>query len=196
MGRDKVWLDVLGRPALVRVVETAREVTPHVVVSASPGQELPPLPEGVERVDDPDDREHAGPLCGIASGLEALHSRGVRLAYVTACDSLFLNVDHIDSMFRALERDRRHPAVVPESGPFDDGSRFLHAMCGAVRVGVAAQTSRALLMSGQRAARLLYEGLNARRVAVPSLPEPRVVRSCNTPEEWTAAVEELAQSTP
>ena len=118
--------------------------------------------------------------------------RGIGLAYLTACDSLFLTADHIDAMFRALERDRRHPAVVPESGPFEDGTRYLHAMCGAVRVAVAVQTVRALLQSGQRAARLLYTGLNARRVAVQSLPEPRVVRACNTPDEWRVAVEELA----
>ncbi|MEM6991971.1 MAG: molybdenum cofactor guanylyltransferase [Myxococcota bacterium] len=191
MGRAKSWLPLDGTPALRYVTDVAAQICPTVVVAASPGQTLPDLAPGIERIDDPADRTFEGPLSGIASALEVLAARQVDLAYIGACDSVFLDTHHIAHMLRELNRDRQHPAVVPESGPFDDGTRFLHATCGAVRVPVAWQTAAALLMSGKRAARSLYEGLNARRLAVASLPEPRVVRSCNTPEEWHAAVAEL-----
>ncbi len=191
MGRPKSWLPIDGVPALRHVTDIAAEICPTVLVAAAPGQDLPPLAAGVERVDDPVERAFEGPLSGIATGLEVLAAQQVELAYIGACDSVFLDAQHISHMLRELNRDRQHPAVVPESGPFEDGRRFLHATCGAVRLPVASQTAAALLLSGRRAARSLYEGLNARRLAVASLPDPRVVRSCNTPEEWSAAVSEL-----
>lgn len=195
MGRPKAWLDVRGRPALQRIVDIARAACPTVVVAAAPGQELPELPEGVIRVDDPADRAHQGPLSGIATGLGALAEEQVDLAYIGACDTIFLTIEHVWAMLDALARDRQHAAVVPESGPFDDGTRILHALCGAVRVPVARQTAAALLQAGNRAARSLYEGLAARRLSVARLPEPRVVRTCNTPQEWADAVAELSGDT-
>lgn len=191
MGRAKAWIEIDGVPALRRVTDIAAQICPTVVVSAAPAQALPALADAVIRVDDPADRSNEGPLSGITAGLELLNERGVELAYIGACDCVFLDTHHISHMLRELNRDRQHPAVVPESGPFDDGTRFVHATCGAVRVPVAHQTAAALLKSGQRAVRALYNGLNARRLAVASLPEPRVVRSCNTLEEWNAAVNEL-----
>jgi len=195
MGQPKAWLDVRGVPALRFVTDIAAQVCPVIVV-ASPGQDLPELGEGVERIDDPDERVGEGPLSGMLTGLEHLASDQVELAYVGACDAIFLDARHVSFMLRELNRDRQHPAVVPESGPFDDGTRYLHPTCGAVRVPVARQTAAALIQTGTRSARSLYEGLAARRIAVASLPEPRVVRSCNTPEEWSAAVAELEDADP
>ena len=193
MGGAKAWLPIGGVPALRHVTDIAATICPIVIVAAAPGQDLPPLAPGVQRIDDPAERAFEGPLSGIANGLDFLAERGVELAYIGACDTVFLDAHHISHMLRELNRDRLHPAVVPESGPFEDGTRFLHPTCGAVRVRVARQTAAALLKSGNRAARALYDGLNARRLAVPSLPDPRVVRSCNTPEEWNAAVAELRE---
>lgn len=191
MGRSKSWLEIDGVPALRYVTDIAAQICPLVVVAATPGQDLPELGPLVERIDDPTDRVSQGPLSGVATGLAVLVSRQIELAYIGACDSIFLSARHIGHMLRELNRDRQHAAVVPESGPSDDGSRFLHPTCGAVRVAVASQTADALLLSGQRAARRLYESLDARRLAVASLPEPLVVRSCNTPEQWRAAVTAL-----
>lgn len=194
MGRDKAWLPVDGRPALSRVVAAGLDAgVDEVVVVASPGQSLPELPPQVRRCDDPTDRRHEGPLSGMAVGLARLDELEVRLACLAPCDALWMDAEHVRFMLRTLEQDRSHAAVVPESGPFDDGTRVLHPLCGAVRVEVAHQTARALLHSGQRAARSLPLGLAARRLAVASLPEPRVVEGCNTPEQWERAVAALAQ---
>lgn len=192
MGRPKAWLDVGGVPALRYVTDIAAQVCPVIVV-ATPGQDLPELADGVERIDDPNDRVGEGPLSGMLTGLEHLAAQQVELAYVGACDTIFLDPRHVSFMLRELNRDRQHPAVVPESGPFDDGTRYLHPTCGAVRVSVARQTAAALIKTGTRSARSLYEGLAARRVAVSSLPDPRIVRSCNTPEDWSAALAELKE---
>ncbi len=192
MGRPKAWLPVEDEPVLCRVAAAGLGAgIEQVVVVGSPGQPLPALPAGVERIDDPADRVHQGPLSGIAAGLLHLEARRVPLAALAACDAVFLGPEHLSFMLRTLREDRQYAAVVPETGPAEDGTRLLHPLCGAVRVGVAHQTSRALLQSGQRAARALYLGLAARRVAVTSLPEPRVVRGCNTPEQWSQAIDEL-----
>lgn len=191
MGRPKAFLEVDGQPVLLRVVEHTRTVCAHTVVVGSAGEALPPLPAGIVRVDDPATRPHLGPLSGLATGLQTLDELGVELAYLGACDAVFLTAAHVRHMLDLLAQDRRHAAVVPETGPLDDGTRVLHPLSGAVRVHVARTTAAALLQSGQRAARALYAGLAARRIGVASLPDPRVVRGCNTPEEWAAAVAEL-----
>lgn len=196
MGRDKASLMVGERSALVRVVEAGLEGgAALVVVVGTPGQSLPELPSGAERCDDPADRLHEGPLSGLATGLGLLHERGITVACLAPCDALWLDAEHVRFMLRTLRHDREFAAVVPETGPLADGTRVLHPLCGAVRVEVAWQTARALLQRGQRAARALLLGLNARRLAVATLPEPRVVEGCNTPEQWERAVAELSQRT-
>lgn len=194
MGRPKAFLEVGDEPLLVRVARRVREACEVAIVVGSAGEPLPPLPEGVLRVDDPPDRAHEGPLAGLAVGLEALAVRGIRLAYVGAGDAVFVDAAHVRWMLDTLAADVRHAAIVPESGPFDDGSRVLHPLSGAVRVPVARATVAALLQSGQRAARALYEGLAARRIGVASLPDPKAVRDCDTPEEWAAALAELERA--
>lgn len=195
MGRDKAWLDVDGQPALLRVVKAGiAGKAQQIVVVGSPGQSLPPLPEGVERCDDPADRMHEGPLSGLAVGLRRLLDHEVAVACLAPCDALWLDAEHVLFMLRTLERDREYAAAVPETGPLDDGTRVLHPLLGVVRVEVAWQTAQALLLSGQRAARALLLGLNARRLAVASLPQPRVVEGCNTPEQWAQAVARLRDS--
>lgn len=194
MGRDKAWLEVDGQPALRRVVQAGLDGGAHeVVVVGSPEQSLPSLPAGVQRCDDPVEREHEGPLSGLAVGLRHLVEREVDVACLAPCDALWLDAAHVRFMLRTLGRDREFAALVPETGPLADGTRVLHPLCGAVRVEVAWQTARALLQSGQRAARALLLGLNARRIAVATLPQPRVVEGCNTPEQWARAVAELRQ---
>jgi molybdopterin-guanine dinucleotide biosynthesis protein A len=94
-----------------------------------------------------------------------------------------------------LERLRSspgHDAVVPQDDePLPDGTRRLHPLCGAVRVIPAGRAARALLRSGQRAARALLLELPTLAVPVAALPEPRVVEACNTPQQWARAVAAL-----
>jgi len=184
MGQPKEWLEIDGEPLLHRVASAAARACPIVVVVARAGQELPPLPAGVTRVDDPPDHDGEGPLAAALAGLAAVGDRGGEIAFVGASDAPFVGEAHIAYVLDRLERDRTLMAVVPESGPFDDGTRILHALGGAVRVTVARATAHALVQAGQRAIKTLYEGLAARRLAIASLPDPDAVLGCNTPDEW------------
>jgi molybdopterin-guanine dinucleotide biosynthesis protein A len=191
MGRPKALLDFHGTPLLRHMVDVALRVCPLVVVAVSPGQELPPLPPEVVVIEDPPDRVGSGPLGGVLTGLIALQQARVELAYIGAVDVPWLDETHIRFMLDELARDTKHPAIVPETGPLDDGTRHLHPLSGAVRVAVACDTTQALFASGQRAMRSLYIGLNARRVAVSALPNPQAVIGCDTPEQWEAALAAL-----
>jgi molybdopterin-guanine dinucleotide biosynthesis protein A len=188
MGRPKEWLEIDGESLLHRIARAATRACPIVVVVARAGQELPPLPAGVERVDDPPEHDGDGPLPGALAGLASVGDRGAELAFIGACDAPFVDEHHIEYVLDRLANDRTLMAVVPESGPFDDGKRWLHPLAGAVRVAVARSTAHALVQSGQRAMRTLYEGLAARRLAIASLPDPDAVLGCNTPEEWARAL--------
>ncbi len=83
MGTPKAWLPVGGDTFLGRTVRVVSAVCSPVVVVAAVGQELPPLPAGVEVVRDgaPDN----GPLQGLLAGLDALVGR-CDVAFVAACD--------------------------------------------------------------------------------------------------------------
>lgn len=187
MGRSKAWLMVGGEPALLRVVRAGLSAGVSVVVVGTPGGELPALPDGAQRVDDPAERTFEGPLSGLAVGLEHLSARGTELASTAACDGVWMDASHVRFVLDALEVDARD-AVVPVSGPFEDGSSRLHPLCGAVRVSPARAKARALLDAGHRAVKDLFEGLRTRRIAVARLPEPRVVEGSNTPQQWEEAV--------
>lgn len=184
MGQPKEWLEIDGEPLLVRVTRAAAHACATVVVVARAGQELPALPSGIDRIDDPEETEGEGPLAAALAGLAAVADRGAELAFIGATDTPFVHEAHIDFVLSRLELDRTLMAVVPESGPFEDGTRILHPLGGAVRVAVARATAQALVQAGRRAIRLLYEGLAARRLALTSLPDPDAVLGCNTPDEW------------
>ncbi len=187
MGQPKAWLSHGGETLLHRVVRIAMQACPLAVVVGAPGQSLPPVPDGALRIDDDASLGAAGPLLGACSGLRTCAELGSEVAYVGACDAAWLSAVHVESMLQRLERDSTALAVVPESGPFEDGTRIVHATSGVVRVPVARDTAAALLRAGQGALRRLYEGLGARRVAVASLPDPEAISACNTPEQWAAA---------
>ena len=189
MGRPKAWLEIAGTPLLRRIVEHAREVVPRVVVVGAPGQDLPALPDDVLRLDDPPERPQAGPLSGLAVGLEALRTTA-DLAYLGSCDAPFVGPEHVRFVLQTLQ-DGPFAAVVPETGPDADGRRILHGLSGAVRVPEAFRTAQALLVSGRLALHLLYEALPCRRLALHELPDARAIRDCNSPEQWERARAEL-----
>jgi molybdopterin-guanine dinucleotide biosynthesis protein A len=192
MGRPKAWLEVGGETLLHRIARLVAEACPVVVVVAAPEQSLPPLPDGVARIDDPPEHVGQGPLTGALTGLTALGDLSAELVYVGACDAAWLTTRHVRHVLDVLERTNSAMAVVPESGPFDDGSRIVHATSGAVRMPVARATAHALVQSGQRALRSLYEGLAARRIGAATLPDPDAVRACNEPADWEAAMRAIA----
>ena len=72
-----------------------------LVVVAAPGQELPPLPEGVLLARDP--VEGRGPLQGIAAGLDAIAPLAER-AYVASTDAPFLHPAFVRRLAPALSK--------------------------------------------------------------------------------------------
>src|SRR5918997_1110761 len=87
MGTPKAWLDWHGTTLLRRTCGiVARGADGPVVVVKAPGQELPPLPDGVRVVEDA--REGRGPLQGILAGLEAVDGE---LAFAASTDMPFLH---------------------------------------------------------------------------------------------------------
>jgi molybdopterin-guanine dinucleotide biosynthesis protein A len=189
MGRPKAALELEGETLLHRVVRIALAACTEVVVVAAPGQALPPLPEVARRVDDPAELVGSGPLVGALAGLRALDDSDV--VYIGAVDAAWLSTAHVDAMLGALEADPAALAVVPET--IEDGRRIVHATSGAVRMPAARETAIALVRSGQRALSRLYDGLDARRIAVAALAHPESLRACNTPADYAAAREWIAR---
>lgn len=114
MGTPKELLPWHGRPLLVHVVEIVSTQVDTIVVSARPGQTLPPLPPEVTVMADPIPNE--GPLIGLAAAMDALHTR-CRAAVVVACDHPLIRPTFLQ---RLIELLGDHQAVVP----MHDGQRF------------------------------------------------------------------------
>ena len=108
MGADKAWLPFGEEYLLQRVVRIVKEIAGPVVVAASPGQVLPPLPEGVAVARDL--YENAGPLAGLSAGLAALED-SCDTTLVVACDHPLITLGFLGSLTRSLRPD--DSAVVP-----------------------------------------------------------------------------------
>src|SRR5262245_44239294 len=106
MGRPKAWLPVGGELLLQRVVRVVRQAADPVVVVAAPGQDVPPLPAGVDVVRD--DIEGRGPLQGLAAGLAALEGTA-EVAYLSACDVPFLTPEFVRRVVSILAGGGREP---------------------------------------------------------------------------------------
>src|SRR5205085_4657886 len=83
MGRPKAWLPFGGELMLPRVVRLLGDAVSPLVVVAAPGQDVPPLPDGVAVTRDAE--EGRGPLQGLLAGLRALEGRA-DAAYLSSCD--------------------------------------------------------------------------------------------------------------
>lgn len=181
MGRDKAWLPLPGHEAMLqRVVRLVAPAVAEIVVVARPGQDLPPLPEGVLVVrDEVPDR---GPLAGLGRGLAATSAQAL---YVTACDVPFLRREVVDLLF---ERLGGHDVVVVE----EEG--LLHPLAAVYRRTVEPIVRR-LLEEGRRRPVSLYELVPTVRVDAEELrgvdPELDTLRNLNTREAWASAVERL-----
>jgi molybdopterin-guanine dinucleotide biosynthesis protein A len=190
MGSSKAWLDFGGEPLLARTVRTVATVASPVVVVAAPGQDVPPLPEGVAVVRDL--VSGRGPLQGIAAGLDAIADRAAA-AFVSSTDAPFLHPALIRRL--AALRGDAYDIAVPRAGGH-------HHPLSAV-YGVAARAEIELLLAeGRLRAFLLLERMRT-LVADESLllageelaaadPALRSLRNVNTPEEYAAAFAELA----
>jgi molybdopterin-guanine dinucleotide biosynthesis protein A len=179
MGQPKATLPFGPESLVARVSRLLGEVVYPVVVVAAAGQDLPPLPLGVEVVHDR--RGGRGPLEGLAPGLEALAGR-VDAAFVTGCDAPLLKPDFIRHMLDLLGR---HAIAVPEV------AGRLHPLAAVYRMEVAPQIEHLLSEDRLRLTDLLdrvdtcvvrAEELAAVDPALDSL------RNVNDPAEYRAAL--------
>ncbi|MEA2221471.1 MAG: molybdenum cofactor guanylyltransferase [Solirubrobacteraceae bacterium] len=103
MGSPKAALEWHGSTLLRRAAGiVARAVDGPVVVVRAPGQELPPLPAGVELADDA--RAGHGPLQGIAAGIALVADRA-GVVYVTGVDAPLLHPAFVRHVLRSLGAD-------------------------------------------------------------------------------------------
>lgn len=181
MGQPKCWLPIGGEPMLLRVVRVVGSVSAPVVVVAAVGQELPPLPDGVEVVRD--EAEGNGPLQGLAAGLAVLVDRA-DAAVVTGCDCPLLTPDVLR---RLIELRGSAAACVPV---VEDVPRPLP---GVYAVGVRAEV-QALLAAGRLRLGGLLERVPTRLVRPAEFadlaPNLDALRNVNTPADYARLVAE------
>jgi molybdopterin-guanine dinucleotide biosynthesis protein A len=179
MGRPKAWLPFRGEIMLPRVVRLLGEAVAPVVVVAAPGQDVPPLPEGVAVVRDPE--KGRGPLQGLAAGLEALRGQ-CEAAYLSSCDVPLLRPAFVR---RLIDLIGENAICVPHT----DG--FHHPLAAVYRLDVL-ETVQRLLAENRLRPVFLFESLPTRVVDAEELhdvdPELKSLRNLNTPEEYEAAL--------
>ena len=192
MGTPKAWLTWRGRPLLSHLVDVVASVCNHpIVVVGAPGQELPPLHPSSVRVDDPTEFEQGGPLVGLFAGLGVLAAHQTDIAFLGACDNLFLTADHLRLLYATLAAEPGLggilPVDAPESGESTD-RHYPHPLASAVRVAQAHAAARDILGKGGRRPLFMFDRIGARWLDAASLPDRRVLRTCNTPQEYEEAL--------
>lgn len=188
MGRPKAALDWCGAPLLHRTASMLRAtVDGPVVVVGAPGQELPELPGGVERVDDP--VEGLGPLQGIATGLAAAAGRAP-LAFVCATDLPLLHPAFVRRVLRELaagEVDVVLPVARGFTQPLAAGYRT--ALAGFVAELIAGGLRRPPDLFGLvRVSRPDEAALLADPELATLDPQLDSLVNVNTPDEYAAAL--------
>ena len=175
MGTSKALLLFDDEPLIVHVVATLQRLFADVVVVAAPEQDLPSMP--VRLVSD--EVTYQGPVGGIYYGLMAT---GSDAAFVTSCDSVFLNIDLIAHL---LDQLPEHDVVVPHwQGRFQP----LHAV---YRRSVAPLLAEQLA-HGQLRPVYLFDKVRLRRVDEDEIrrfdPEGSSFYNMNTPEDYAEAL--------
>jgi molybdopterin-guanine dinucleotide biosynthesis protein A len=183
MGRPKAWLPFGSELMLQRVVRVLGGVVDPVVVVAAPGQDVPPLPADVAVVRD--EVEGRGPLQGLAAGLAALQGKA-DAAYLSSCDVPFLTPGFVRRMVGLLGGAS---IAVPKVGDYH------HPLAAVYRASVLPVVAD-LLAAGRLRPVFLFGAVPTRVVGPDELadvdPHFRSLRNLNTPEDYEAALRELA----
>jgi molybdopterin-guanine dinucleotide biosynthesis protein A len=183
MGRPKAWLPFAGEYMLQRVLRVLGEMVSPLVAVAAPGQDLPPLPPGVELVRD--EVEGRGPLQGLAAGLSHLRDR-VDAAYASSCDVPFLLPAFVR---RIIDLLGTHSVCVPHVGGMH------HPLAAVYRTAVL-DSVRGLLAADRLRPPFLYEAVATRLVDAGELtgvdPTLGSLRNVNTPDDYEAALRDVA----
>ena len=180
MGRAKAWLPFGGEFLLPRIVRIVAEAVDPVIVVAAPGQELPPLPDGVVVVRDL--HIGRGPLAGLATGLAALEGRA-DVVYLSSCDAPFLTADFVRRVAGALDT---HSIAIPEIGARP------HPLAGVYRLSVRPAVERRLADNRLRL-RDLFDEVPTRRLGAGWFADTGLesLVNVNTPAEYEAALRRL-----
>ena len=188
MGTPKAWLDFGGELLLQRVVRRVAEVAEAVVVVAAPGQDVPPLPEGVAIVRDP--VSGRGPLQGIGAGLDALAGRA-EAAFVSSTDVPFLHPALIRRLV-ALRGDA-YDIVAPRAQGHYHPLATVYGMEARAEIAalLAADRLRPFFLFERMRTLIADEALLLQGAELAAAdPELRSLRNVNTPEEYAAALAE------
>ena len=186
MGAPKADLDWGGRPLAAHVAQALLDaVGGPVVAVAAPGQNLPPLPDGVEVAHDRVAGE--GPLRGVEAGLEAVGDRAERL-FVASVDAPLLHPAFVHALLSAFGPD--DDLLVPRA----DG--HVHPLTAVWRTALL-PTVQAALAEGVHGPGGLLDRVRVRyldRDALLALPgvadaDPGLDSLCNanTPDELASA---------
>jgi molybdenum cofactor guanylyltransferase len=192
MGRPKAALEWHGSTLLHRVVGiVARAVDGPVVVVRAPGQELPPLPGGVELADDA--REGRGPLQGLAAGLSAVGKRAER-AYVSSTDVPLLHPAFVGAVIAACARHNVDVALPVAHG-------FRHPLAAAYRTSLLPAVEELIAEDRLRPA-FLFERCRVRELSEDALLADRALAevdpsllsllNVNDPDEYERALARTA----
>jgi molybdopterin-guanine dinucleotide biosynthesis protein A len=188
MGRPKATLEWHGSTLVRRVVGiVGRVVDGPVVVVHAQGQQLPPLPEGVELAQDA--RAARGPLEGIAAGLDAIGDRADAV-FVCTVDAPLLHPALVAHLIAELAADDELEAALPVA------HGFAHPLAAAYRVSVAEHV-HVLLEQDVLGTRPLLQRCRARRLDEAALladaavaehdPQLDSLLNVNEPGDYAAA---------
>jgi molybdopterin-guanine dinucleotide biosynthesis protein A len=179
MGTSKALLPFGPETMLQRVVRIlSTVVSPIVIVSAAPGQELPSLPEDVILTHD--ERESRGPLEGLRAGLKALPA-AIDRAYVTSCDVPLLVPGFVTEMLELAEG--RDVAVMEIDG-------FPHPLSAIYRRATLPFIEDLLAQDKLRPV-FLYEQVDTRKVRPEEITTDtalQTLRNLNTREDYELAL--------
>jgi len=187
MGKPKAWLELSGETFLHRIVRIVSSVADPVVVVAARGQELPPLPCGIERIDDA--FENCGPLVGLLAAMEAMQDRADAF-YASSCDVPLLKAEFASAVIAGLNGDC--DIAVPIHGG------FRQPLAAAYRTNLAA-SARSLVEAGRLRPGCLFELHTTRDLEASHFssydPELESMRNVNTPEEYAALLRDCGSIT-
>jgi molybdenum cofactor guanylyltransferase len=172
-GPSKPAQPLAGRTLILYPLAALGSRCERVAVVCKRSTELPALPDGVERWDEPDEPRH--PAAGIAHALERARDE----VMVCAADMPFVGAAECLALRAAAAGDVDAPAVVARSD-------------GRLEPLFAVYRPRALPSLSEVSGRLT-DAVEALSPAVVELPAG-VLRSVNTPEELAAAERTLQES--
>jgi molybdopterin-guanine dinucleotide biosynthesis protein A len=188
-GRNKVFLELDGRPLIEIVVERVRSVCAEVLIVA--GDTSPYIGLGVPLVEDR--FRGVGVLGGLHAGLEAASHE---LSLVVGCDMPFLNPDLLQA-FAAWAKGydvvvlRHAPPAPPGHPPREaggtEGRQFIEPLHAAYRRTCLPAIEDAI-RAGERRIVSFFPHVRVRYVSSAEIasidPDLRSFRNVNTPEEW------------